>query len=225
MIAISNLTKTFGYATVLAGVDLAIARGESVAVVGPAASGRTTLLRILATLVPPSSGRVDIGGLDVVRDIYRVRRIIAHAGGARIPGERLRVVEHLRLIAAARRQSPSTATSAADLVGLNPDAHIDTLPNGMWQRLPLAAALAAAADVLLLDAAFHALDAPARTRVAEWLARAREGGTTIVVAANEDDDVSDVCQRTVRLDAGRIVELPAGVTVHPTGPTPELVVA
>jgi len=221
MIAISGLTKTFGHLTVLAGVDLAIARGESVAVVGPAASGRTTLMRILATLVPPSSGRVDIGGLDVVSDIYRVRRIIAYASGARIPGQRLRVVEYLRLVAGARLRPSSTAVFAADLVGLNQDAPIDTLPNGMWQRLPLAAALAAAADVLLLDDAFHALDAPARTRVAEWLARARELGTTIVVAVNEDDDVSDVCQRTVRLDAGRIVEWPAGAAFH----RPELVVA
>jgi ABC-type multidrug transport system ATPase subunit len=225
MISISGLTKTFGDTTVLAGVDFSIARGESVAVVGPAASGRTTLLRILATLVPPSSGRVEISGLDVVGAVYRVRRLVAYSGAGPVPGNRLRVIEYLRLIAGARRQPLSAANVAADLVGLNAVTPIETLTGALRQRLPVAAALAAAADVILLDDAFHALDAPARTRVAEWLNDAREQGTTIVVSANDGDDVSDVCQRTVHLDAGRIVEGPSGAPSHRPGLPSELVVA
>jgi ABC-type multidrug transport system ATPase subunit len=221
VIVISGLTKTFGPTRELAGVDLSIARGECVAVVGPAAGGRTALMRILATLVPPSSGRIVIGGLDAVSDVYRVRRLIAHADTAPVPPNRLRVVEYLRLVAGARRQPSSAAKVAADLVGLNAEAPIETLGNGLRQRLPLAAALASAADVLLLDDAFRALDTADRDRVAEWLVGARERGTTIIVAAG-NDDVPELCQRTVHLRDGRIVEQSAG-TGDPVSRSSELV--
>ena len=221
MIVISGLTKTFGRTRELAGVDLSIARGECVAVVGPAAGGRTALMRILATLVPPSSGRIVIGGLDAVSDVYRVRRLVAHADTAPVPPNRLRVVEYLRLVAGARRQPSSAAKVAADLVGLNAEAPIETLCDGLRQRLPLAAALTSAADVLLLDDAFRALDAADRDRVSEWLVGARERGTTIIVAAS-NHDVPELCQRTVHLRDGRIVELSAG-TGDPRSLSPELV--
>jgi ABC-2 type transport system ATP-binding protein len=209
VIVVSGLTKTLGQTKALAGIDLSIARGECVAVVGPAAGGRTALMRILATLTPPSSGRLIIGGLDAVSDVYRVRRLIAYTGAASIPSNRLRVVEYLRLVAGTRRQPLSAAKVAADLVGLNAEAPIETLRGDLRRRLPLAAALASAADVLLLDDAFLALDAANRDRVSEWLAGACERGTTIIVAAG-DDDVPPVCQRTVRLHNGRLVEPPKG---------------
>jgi ABC-2 type transport system ATP-binding protein len=220
VIVISGLTKTFGQTRELAGVDLSIARGECVGVVGPAAGGRTALMRVLATLVPPTSGRITIGGLDVVSDLYRVRQCLAYAGAESVPPNRLRVVEYLRLVAGARRQPSSAANLAADLVGLNAEAPIETLVDGLRQRLPLAAALASAADVLLLDDAFRALDAADRDRVSAWLVGARERGTTILVAAGEED-VPEWCQRTVRLHAGRVELSIAGA--DPLGRSPELV--
>ena len=66
MITIRRVTKAFGATTALAGVDLEIGQGECLAIVGAHGSGRTTLLRILATLVRPTSGRVEINGIDIV---------------------------------------------------------------------------------------------------------------------------------------------------------------
>jgi ABC-type sulfate/molybdate transport systems ATPase subunit len=106
-------------------------------------------------------------------------------------------------------------------VGLNAEAPIETLGERLRQRLPLAAALASAADVLLLDDAFRALDAADRDRVSEWLVGARERGTTIIVAAGEDD-VPEWCHRTVRLHAGRIVALSIAAG-DSRGRSPELV--
>ena len=220
MIAISGLTKTFGQTRELAGVDLSVARGECVAVVGPAAGGRTALMRILATLTPPSSGRLVIAGLDAVSDVYRVRRLIAYAGAPSVSPNRLRVIEYLRLVAGTRRQPSSAANVVSELVGLNAEAPIEALTDSLRRRLALAAALASAADLLLLDDAFSALDAAGWERVSEWLAGARERGTTIIVAAA--DEVPQLYQRTVRLHAGRIVELPAGAG-DPRRISPELV--
>ncbi len=222
MIAISGLTKTFGHTTVLAGIDLSIARGESIAIVGSDADGCRTLVRILATLVAPTSGRVVIDGLDVVTDLYRVRRLVAYADAGRVRPNRLRVVEYLRLVAGARWQPPSAAIAAANLVGLDADASIETLTDDLRQRLPFAAALAAATNLVLLDDTFGALDAPARDRVFTWLVAARERGTTVIAAAN-DPDVVEVCQRTVVLRAGRVATLPVSEALDRSASAKELV--
>jgi len=204
VITASALTKTFGQTTALAAIDLSIERGECVALIGSARDGRATLMRILATLIPPSSGRIVVAGLDAVADVYRVRRLVAYAGSDPIPANRLRVVEYLRLVAGTHRQPSSAAAAAADLVGLTEDTSIATLPDGLRNRLPLAAAVAAGADVLLLDDVFRALDAPARDRVCEWLVAARERGTTIIVASSEES-VAGLCQQTFILRGGRTV--------------------
>jgi len=204
VITINGLTKTHGHTTPLAGIDLSIARGESVAVVGSQADGRTMLMRILATLTPPTSGTIAIGGLDIVADVFRVRRLVAYAGLEPIHANRLRVVEYLRLVAGARGQSSAGACIAADLVGLNGDPSIEMLGDGLRERLPLAAALTSGADVILLEQPFRALDALATDRVCDWLVAARARGTTFIVA--DDQRVAGLCERTVVLRSGRVVE-------------------
>ena len=206
MIAIKGVGRICGDKTLLAEVDLTIGRGESVAVTGPDAAGRAVLMRILATLMPPSSGHLLIADVDAVADAYRVRRLVAYAGRDTIRANRLRVAEYLRFVAAARRQPPASAGAAAAAVGLAADAPIETLSGALQHRLALAAALVTGAHVLLLDDVLSALDPQARVRTSEWLNRAREQGTTIVASADEGEDLADVCQRTVRLDAGRIVD-------------------
>lgn len=206
MITISGLTKTIEHKTALAGVDLSIDRGESVAVSGSDRDGRTTLMQLLATLIRPTSGTIVIGGIDAVTDVYQVRRLVAYAGPARIQPNRLRVAEYLRCVAGARRQPSAIADVAADLVGLNRNAPIETLADDLRGGLALAAAIAAGAGVLLLEQPFTGIDAPARDRVYEWLVAARQRGTTIIVAG--DEHVAGLCDRTVALRNGRIVESP-----------------
>ena len=205
MINISGLTKTIGSTTALAGIDLSIARGERVAIAGPPDAGGTVLIQILATLLPPTAGRIVIGGLDAVTDLYRVRRLISYAGRAPVPANRLRVIEYLRLVAGARRQPSSVAANAADITGLPADAPIATLADHVRLRLPLAAALASGADILLLDDPLRELDAVERDKVSDWLDDTRQRGTTIVATVN-NDDVPALCDRIVRLHAGRVVE-------------------
>ena len=222
MIAITGLTKTIDKATALAGIDLSVARGECVAIAGPEDGGRALLMRIMATLVPPSSGQVVIGGLDTMRDAYHVRRLIAYAGAAGVSANRLRVVEYLRLVANARRQPSAVADVAAVLVGVDGDAPIESLSEEARLRLPLAAALASSAEVLLLDDPFRVLDAPGRLAVSEWLVNARQRGTTVVVGAS-DEAVPALCERIVRVHTGRIVAPSAANAGEPRRLSRELV--
>ena len=209
MITIRRVTKVCGTTTALAGVDLEIARAECLAIAGSQGSGRTTLLRIVATLVRPTSGSVEINGIDVASDVFRVRPLVAYAGHDRIDGNRLRVDEYLRFVAAARKQPVSSVEPIAALVGLEASAPIDALAVDVRPRLALAAALIAAPAVLLLDQPLRVLETDARAGFSRWLANARDRGTTIVISASVGDDVSDVCQRVARLEAGRIVEIAA----------------
>jgi ABC-type multidrug transport system ATPase subunit len=209
MITIRRVTKVYGTTTALAGVDLEIGRGECLAIAGSPASGRTTLLRIVATLVRPTSGSVEINEIDTASDVLRVRPLIAYAGHDRIDGNRLRVDEYLRFVAAARKQPISSTEPIAALVGLDPRAPIAALAADVQPRLALAAALIAAPAVLLLDEPLRVLETAARAGFAHWLANARERGATIVMSAGVGDDVSDVCQRVARLEAGRVVEVAA----------------
>ena len=204
MIAISGLTKTIEHRTMLAGVDLSIDRGGSVAVSGPDREARSTLMQILATLVRPASGTIVIGGLDAVADVYRVRRLLAYAGPTRILPNRLRVDEYLRFVAGTRHQPSAAADIAADLVGLKRNASIEAIVDEARGRLTLATAIASSAAVLLLDQAFDGLDVPARDRVCEWLVAARHRGTVLVVAENEP--VAGLCDRNVALREGRLLE-------------------
>lgn len=221
MITISGLTKTFDQRTAVAGVDLSIDRGVCVAVSGSDKDGRTTLMQLLATLIRPTSGTIVIGGLDAVADVYRVRRLVAYAGPAQVQPNRLRVVEYLRLVAGARRQPSAAADAAAELVGLDGNAPIETLADEVRRRLTLAAAIAAGASVLLLDQPFEGLDAPAVDRVCEWLAAARQRGTTIVIADNTP--VAGLCDRNVVFRDGRIVESSAGAPPDHAASSRELV--
>ena len=221
MITINGLTKTFEHRTALAGVDLSIERGASVAVSGPDGEGRATLMQLLATLIRPTAGTIVVGGLDAVTDVYRVRRLLAYAGPARILPNRLRVDEYLRFVAGARHQPSAAADVAADLVGLNRSAPIEALADQARGRLTLAAAIASGAAVLLLDQPFGGLDAAARDRVCEWLVAARQNGTTVIVSDNEH--VAGVCDRNVGLCDGCIIESSANSPSDQTVPPRELV--
>jgi ABC-2 type transport system ATP-binding protein len=209
MITIRRVTKVWGTTTALAGVDLEIARGECLAIVGSHGSGRTTLLRIVATLLRPTSGRVEIDGIDIASDVFRVRPQIAYAGHDRIDGNRLRVDEYLRFVAAARKQPVSSVEPIAALVGLDARAPIAALAADVQPRLALAAALMAAPAVLLLDEPLRVLETGARAGFSRWLANARDRGAAIVISARVGDDVSEVSQRVARLEAGRVVEVAA----------------
>jgi ABC-2 type transport system ATP-binding protein len=211
MIRIAHVTKTYGASPALVDVDLHVAGGESLGLVGPNASGRTTLLRIVATLVRPSSGTVEIDGLDVVRHVYRLRPRIAYVDGESLAAEPMRVGEYVRFVLAARSRA-ATSEIIADAVaraGLDDRATCTSLSGGMRQRLALGVALMARPDVLLLDDPFRALDAAGRSRFVEWLLEARERGAAIMLATQSDDDIAVACTRVARFDRGHLAGVSA----------------
>src|SRR5262245_5613901 len=160
-IRLAGLTKRFPSAVALDGSNLQMPRGECLGLLGPNGGGRSTLVRILATAIRPSSGTVEIDGIDAVRHVFRVRPRLAFVGEEPVRGFGLRAGEYLEFVRHARPSSrrPHASSSPADILkraGLSPDAPVDSLSSGLRQRLALATALSIEADVLLLDSPLRA---------------------------------------------------------------------
>jgi ABC-type multidrug transport system ATPase subunit len=224
MIRATRLTKRYGAVDALVDVDLAVARGDSLGLVGPNGSGRTTLLRIAGTLVAPTSGSIEIDGVDAARHAYRVRPRVAYVASEPLGSEGLRVDEYFRLVLTGRKQSASDEIvgEAIERAGLDRRTRCASLSGGMRQRLALAVALAARPDALLLDDPLRALDSAARGRFVEWIIGAREQGAAIMVATQSDEDVAALCTRVARFDRGRLAGIAA---VTRSGPSARSVAA
>jgi len=209
MIRALSVTKRFGATIALEGIDLDVARGECLGLAGPHGAGRTTLLRVLAALTPPTAGSVVIDGVDAVRRPLDARSHVAYVGEPLPPGSGLLVREHLACVLGSRpARTAQTVSSTVDEIleraRLAGDVPVDALSEGLRQRLALAASLALAPPVLLLDDPLQSLDASARAIFVTWLTEVRDRGTAIILSLTDDEPVTSVCHQVARLEKGRL---------------------
>jgi putative ABC transport system ATP-binding protein len=205
-----------GYDVVaLAGVDLDIAPGESVALLGPSGSGKSTLLALLAGLLRPAAGRLVVGGHDLVRaapaDLRALRATevgVVLQGAARNLLPYLTAEQNVRFAQRGTSRSdlpePGEVLAMVGLSGRERNrARPQRLSPGERQRLALAVGLAGRPGLLLADEPTSQLDAPARDEVLTALDAVRRAGTTVVVVTH-DPDVGRRLGRTVTIRDGRV---------------------
>jgi ABC-2 type transport system ATP-binding protein len=205
----------YGREKALDGVDLAVRPGELFAILGPNGGGKTTLFRILATLLPPGRGRAFLFGHDVAREPAAARRLLGVLFQAPAIDRLLSVRENLDLQGAlyGLRGRALAADRAALLTRFGLDAkataRAGTLSGGMQRRLEIAKALLHRPRILLLDEPSTGLDPKARAAL--WSALddlARASGTTVVFTTHLLEE-ADRAHRVAILDRGRIVALGA----------------
>lgn len=207
MISARGLSKHYAGAAALVDVSLDLRTGECVAIAGPAGSGRSTLLRLLATLVEPSEGSILIDGLSPETHLLALRQRIAYAAPDTLMGTRLRVDEYLRFALSSRRgRTPTTPAAdpegAARRAGLDPADSVDRLLPPARAALAGAVALAAGADVILLDDVVDHLTPEDQLRFADWIADVRHGGAAIAVATGPSGHPAMPCNRVSGWPAG-----------------------
>lgn len=203
-------------APALHGVDLSVRRGEALLVVGGNGSGKSTLAWIMAGLIAPSSGRCELGGKPVSKQIGRVELAFQHS---RLQLQRHTVGEEVADWGGESTGS-GTVGRALDAVGLDralTTRSIEELSGGQAKRVVLAAIVAAHPQVVILDEPLAGLDPEGRADIVELLARLRDSGLTLIVISHDVEDVAAICDRTVHLRAGRILETEAA-QVPVTGP-------
>jgi ABC-type multidrug transport system ATPase subunit len=212
MLTVSGLGKSFGSRPVLDGLDLEIADGESVALLGANGSGKTTTLRCIVGLARPDRGAITIAGVDLATEPIRARSRISYLPQKSIFPPTLTVRETLEVVAALRGVDARSVERELEACGLAAlaAAAVGHLSGGERQRLAMAIAFLPAVDLYLFDEPSANLD-PAASRILFQRARqlSREG-RTLLFTTHVPADVRHLATRVVLLRDGRVESDAAG---------------
>lgn len=211
MIQVENLTHRYGERTALRNVNFAVEKGEIFGLLGPNGGGKSTLFRILSTMMAPSGGRAAIGGCDVLRDRAAVRRQIGVVFQTQSLDKALTVEENLRaqghlhgLSGSLLRERMEYALAQLGLEDRRKDV-VETLSGGLRRRVEIAKALLHKPPVLLMDEASTGLDPAARRDLTRHIERLRDQeGVTILLTTHVLEE-ADRCDRLVLLHQGQVV--------------------
>jgi heme ABC exporter ATP-binding subunit CcmA len=208
----------------LAGVDLAVADGETVLIEGPNGAGKTSLLRVCAGLVPLASGRVAVFGLDPIRQRNAVRRRVGLLSHASHLYDDLTVRENVRFAVRAAGADSDRIDDACDRLGLTGrllKTSASRLSAGQRRRVALAVLTARWPELWLLDEPHAGLDASARATLNDLIAEAASSGVTVVIASHEAEFVESLATRAITVAGGRVTaERLIGVAPAESGPAP-----
>jgi ABC-2 type transport system ATP-binding protein len=207
-----GLRKAFGKVQALDGLSLAVPAGSVLGLLGPNGSGKTTAVSILATALRPDAGRATVGGLDVVSDAARVRRVIGLAGQFAAVDPNLTGRENLRLIGRLSRMSRGQARARADELldrfGLSAAAGrlVRGYSGGMRRRLDVAAALLHRPTVLFLDEPTTGLDPESRFALWDSVRDLARSGTTVLLTTQYLEEADALAGQVAIISAGRVTD-------------------
>ena len=207
-VAVENVEKRFGATVALAGISFEAAAGELFGFVGPDGAGKTTLFRILATLLVPDAGRARVLGRDVVADMWALRPRIGYMPGRFSLYPDLSVAENLRFFASVfgttvERERARIAPIYSQLEAFE-DRRAAALSGGMKQKLALCCALVHRPEILFLDEPTTGVDAVSRREFWDLLGDLKGSGMTIVVSTPYMDEANR-CDRVALMQRGRLL--------------------
>jgi ABC-2 type transport system ATP-binding protein len=207
----SALCRSFADRDAVVDLELAIDRGEIFGLLGPNGAGKTTTIRMLTTLLAPTSGRAKVGGYDVVREAGKVRGTIGYVM-QRVPARWNMTGREILEIEAALYRVPRKelrarvehALAVTDLAG-DADRLFQHYSGGMQKRLDIACALVHRPRLLVLDEPTLGLDVQSRHHVWGQVRALRDEGITVLLATNYLDEADRLCDRLMIIDRGRTV--------------------
>lgn len=215
-ISIQGITKSYGDTPALKGINFEVAKGELFGLIGPDGAGKTSLLRILTTLLLPDEGVALVDGLDVVKDYSKLRAEIGYMPGRFSLYQDLSVVENLQLFASIFGTNiEENYDQIKDIYSqLEPfkDRRAKDLSGGMKQKLALSCALVHQPSILFLDEPTTGVDPVSRREFWEILKRLKEKGITIMVSTPYMDEAG-LCDRIALMQESKILSIntPAGI--------------
>ncbi|HVG70087.1 MAG TPA: ABC transporter ATP-binding protein [Vicinamibacterales bacterium] len=211
-----SLRKQFGETRALDDVSFDVEAGELFGFIGPDGGGKSTLFRILVTLLTPDSGQAHVLGLDVVKDLWALRRRVGYMPGRFSLYPDLSVDENLRFFASVFGTTPEREhehiAAIYDQIAPFKDRRAAALSGGMKQKLALCCALVHRPEILFLDEPTTGIDAVSRRELWDLLGRLREQGMTVLVSTPYMDEANR-CNRVALIQGGRVIALdtPAAV--------------
>jgi len=215
-IQINSICKSYHAIEALQDITLRVEPGELFGLIGPDGAGKTTLFRILTTLLLPDKGEASVCGLDVVKDMAKIRRIVGYMPGRFSLYQDLSVEENLRFFATVFQ---TTVEENYDLIR---DIYVQIEPfrkrragklsGGMKQKLALCCALIHRPEVLFLDEPTTGVDPVSRVEFWDMLDKLKKQGITILVSTPYMDEASR-CERIALMRDGKIlsIDTPANI--------------
>ncbi len=205
-----NITKRYGDKTALDDISFEVNRGELFGFIGPDGAGKTSLFRLITSLLIPDGGTLTVDGLDTVKDYTKLRKILGYMPGRFSLYQDLTVEENLRFFAGIFK---TTLEANYDLVK-DIYSHIEPfktrkagkLSGGMKQKLALSCALIHKPEILVLDEPTTGVDAVSRIEFWEMLNKLRQSGITIIVSTPYMDEASR-CDRVALIQGGKIMSI------------------
>jgi ABC-2 type transport system ATP-binding protein len=207
-ITVSHLDKTYGKVKAVNDVSFSVKQGEVFGILGPNGAGKTTTVECLGGLLQPSSGTIEIMGLNPTVDRQALHAIVGVQLQTSALQEKLKVGEILDLYQSFY-EKPANGKELAVGLGLKEklNAYYKTLSGGQKQRLSVALALIGKPKVALLDEMTTGLDPQARRNCWELIENVRDQGTTIILVTHFMEEAERLCDRVALIDNGRIIAL------------------
>lgn len=209
-IEVTNLGKTYGSVTAVKDLSFTVYTGEIFGLLGPNGAGKSTTLRILITVLPPSSGTATVLGHDVTTSADTVRSLIGYVPQERAIDRFLTGREHLELLGNLYHLPKQAMQTKIDellqLVDLQAQADrvAKTYSGGMKRKLDIACGLLPNPRIVFLDEPTLGLDVHSRLRIWDHIRQLRNQGITIVMTTNYLDEADQLCDRLAILDGGTI---------------------
>jgi ABC-type multidrug transport system ATPase subunit len=210
MVRCENINKSYAKVNALTNINLEVSSGEVFGIIGPDGAGKTTLFRILTTLILPDSGKAEVDGFDVVKNYKDIRREVGYMPGRFSLYQDLTVEENLNFFATVFN---TTVEENYDLIK---DIYIQIEPfktrragklsGGMKQKLALCCALIHKPKVLFLDEPTTGVDAVSRKEFWEMLGKLKQQGITILVSTPYMDEAS-LCDRIALIQNGHFLKM------------------
>ena len=211
-VEVNDLIKVFGKIRALDGLSFKVEEGEIYGLIGPNGAGKTTALRIIATLLLPTSGRVEVFGLNVVEEAEEVRKIISYLPEEAGAYKNLSGIEYLRFMASFsakdRKEVEAMVRDAIEISGLGErlNDRIKTYSKGMKRRLLVARALMIKPKLAILDEPTSGLDVVHSFHVRNIIKRyVEEFGVTVLLSSHNMLEVEYLCDRVALIHKGKIV--------------------
>lgn len=208
MIRTEQLHKSYGNVQALRGIDLSVERGDVYGIIGPDGAGKTTLFRILASLIKADSGKATLDGLDVQKAYKQVRKIIGYMPGKFSLYQDLSVEENLQFFATifntTIQENYHLIKDIYQQIEPFKDRKAGALSGGMKQKLALSCALIHKPKVLILDESTTGVDPVSRKEFWDMLGRLKQEGITIVVSTAYMDEASR-CDKIALMKDGQFI--------------------